>query len=435
MSRSLIRQLEQIRRSEIYNDSVLNINSSSVSEPTVSGSLEDDLNNVRTLMKDLKGSTNWFDSLGTYFDPTNTTSGNAATKNLNISNIGGNTLDSKTIILAVSDDNTGIGFTVSGTSDGVLLPLTTTYAGFVDRRGLPIFASATGSYFDEGGSDNVCRIDILDMATDTFMQTNSGEIVYAKFHDGIDFGGVGSGTDVYAKFYAGGVALSDLSTISGTSPTALKFVYPYRKILSEVSEYEWMRTDFISSWEGDVELIDDIQDLWSYTGSSDNLTDPVWTNTGNYYPLDGNPNNLTTGVNDINDAIGSRDYTGNGGLGNYISDGQSITASLDALDIQVSANTIAIAAFAGNKYVEDVTTTIFANVTHSLPYSITYTPSSTAGQEGINMDVYVNGQLLSADTGSNGINADRDYGETSTTSITFRFNIKPNSNIVYVVRQ
>jgi len=43
--------------------------------------------------------------------------------------------------------------------------------------------------------------------------------------------------------------------------------------------------------------------------------------------------------------------------------------------------------------------------------------------------------LLAADTGAAGVNADRDYAETSTTSITFRFNIQPGRNITYVVKQ
>jgi hypothetical protein len=50
------------------------------------------------------------------------------------------------------------------------------------------------------------------------------------------------------------------------------------------------------------------------------------------------------------------------------------------------------------------------------------------------MDVYVDGQLLAADTGVNGANADRDYGETSTSGITFRFNIPQGRNVTYFVR-
>jgi hypothetical protein len=51
------------------------------------------------------------------------------------------------------------------------------------------------------------------------------------------------------------------------------------------------------------------------------------------------------------------------------------------------------------------------------------------------MDVYLDGQLLAADTGVSGINADRDYGETSISGITFRLNIQAGRNITYIVRQ
>ena len=120
MARSFLEQLTQIRRSRIYDDAVSGVYTSAVAEPTVSGSLQDDLNVVRTLMKTIKGSTDWYSDLGNYFDPTSTTSGNAETKALNLTNIKNNTLDAKTVIIAVSDDNTTAGFTVSGTSDGVL---------------------------------------------------------------------------------------------------------------------------------------------------------------------------------------------------------------------------------------------------------------------------------------------------------------------------
>jgi len=51
------------------------------------------------------------------------------------------------------------------------------------------------------------------------------------------------------------------------------------------------------------------------------------------------------------------------------------------------------------------------------------------------MDVYVDGQLLAADTGTNGANADRDYAEASASTVTFRFDIQVGRNITYVVRQ
>ena len=431
MARSLLRQLEQIRRAATYDDDVQDINTSAVAEPTVSGSLEEDTNVIRSLMKQLKGSTNWYDDLGTYFDPTDTDAGNTENKQMSLDNIKGNTLDAKTIIIAVGDDNSGNGYTVSGTSTGVLLTTTTRYATAANRTGLPIYESTTnsGSYHDEGAADNIVRLDVVDTATDGEFVDGNGDIVYAKFHDGSDFSGSGDGTDVYARFYANG-SVTDLSTVSGV--TNIQFIYPQRKVLTNMEEYEWLRTDFVSSWEGDVELIEDIQNLWSYTGASNDDTSPQpWTNASASYILASDPDNLQTAVDDLNTGIGSRLYSEN----NYLVDGESISTSLNTLDQELQDIADSVSAGVGEKYVESVSVAIDKNTAHTLPYSISYTPDATAGREGKNMDVYVDGQLLAADTGTNGANADRDYAEASTTSVTFRFDIQVGRNITYVVRQ
>ena len=431
MARSLLRQLEQIRRAATYDDAISGINTSAVAEPTVSGSLEEDTNVIRSLLKQVKGTTNWFDDLGMYYDPTNTDAASSGTKQMSLNNIKGNTLDAKTIIIAVSDDNSGNGYTVSGTSTGVLVSSTTRYATSDNRTGLPIYESTTnsGSYHDEAAADSIARIDVVDTATDSEFVDGSGYTVYAKFHDGADFSGSGDGTDVYARFYANG-SVTDLSTVSGVSN--IQFIYPQRKVLSNMEEYEWLRTDFVSSWEGDVELMEDIQNLWSYTGASnDDDTPQPWTNTSASYILASNPDNLQGAIDDINTGIGSRLYSEN----NYLGDGESISTSLNTLDQELQDVADSVSAGVGEKYVESVSVAIDKNTSHSLPYSITYTPVATAGREGMNMDVYVDGQLLAADTGTNGANADRDYAESDTDEITFRFDIQVGRNITYVVRQ
>jgi len=439
MARSLLRQLEQIRRSATYDDAVASVTTSGVAEPTTGGSLEGDLNNIRSLMKLTKGTADWYTDLGKYFDPTDTTSGNAENKDLNITNFKNNTLDAKTVILAVQEDNSGDGYTVSGTSTGVLLTSANStvynvaYAIATDRRGLPIFASTAnaGTYYDEGGADRVVRIDVLDKATDAQIQDNSGNNIYAKFHDGADFSGTGAGTDVYVRFYAND-AVTDLSAVSGTV-TEVYFIVPRRKVMADVEEYEWQRTDFVSSWEGDIEIVEDILHLWSYTGASDGVSSTAgsWTNTTGNYPLSGNPSNLQSAIDAINTAAGDRSYTEN----NYIVDGEGLATSIDKLDMEIKDLMDAISTGASTKYIEEVASDITAGTEHALPSSLTYTPDSTSGQEGKNMDVYVGGQLLAADTGAAGVNADRDYGETSTSGITFRFNVQAGRNITYMIRQ
>ena len=433
MARSLLRQLEQIRRAATYDDQVTDVNLSVVAEPTISGSLEEDTNVLRTIIRQMKGTTNWYDSLGKYFDPSDTDVSNTENKDLNFNNIKNNTLDAKTIVIAVTDDNSGSGYSITASGTGVMLsPVTTNYADVADRRGLPIFASTAnnGSYFDEGGDDNVCRIDVVNSSNDGEFVTTDGEIVYAKFHDGADFGGTGEGSDVYARFYANNTPI-DFTSVSGVDN--VYFVYPVRKKLSDMEEHEWLRTDFISSWEGDYELIEDISDLWSFAGSANNIdsTTGTWTNTTSSYLLESDPSNLKAAIDLINTGVGSRLFS----EGNYLTSGSTITAALDTLDQELKDLVDSVEAGVGEKYVESVGTAITKNTPHTLPYSLEYTPENTAGREGKNMDIYVDGQLLAADTGANGANADRDYGETSGTQITFRFDIQVGRNITYIVRQ
>jgi hypothetical protein len=292
--------------------------------------------------------------------------------------------------------------------------------------GLPIFASISGSYYDIDGDDNVCRVDLINMATDSEIVDGSGNIIYGKFHDGLDFSGSGEGTDTYIKFYAND---AEATMVSGVSELAI--VYPQRKRLTDMQEYEWLRTDFISSWEGDIELIEDIQNLWSYTGASNDTTEPSWDNASANYILASDPTDLTTAINLLNTEIGDRTYT----AGNYITTGEDIADSLDALDVQLKTLSDSIDQGVAEKYIESVTTEIARNVEHALPNGLTYTPYAVAGEEGKNMDVYIDGQLLAADTGAAGVNADRDYGETTASGITFRFDVQVGRNITYMIRQ
>lgn len=425
MARSLLRQLEQIRRSATYDDAIASVNTSAVAEPTVSGSLEADLNVFRTLIKDLKGTTNWYDELPNYFDPKLTDAGNTASGVLSLSDIAGYTTDAQTVIIAVENDAASVGYPVTTASSGILMTgVTTQYATDADRTGLPIFSSATGDYHDEGGDLRICRVDIVDLSTDGEIEDGSGNIVYGVLVDGLDFPtGSGVGTDVAVQFYADG---SPITMVSGVSD--IKVVYPQRKVMSDVEEWEWLRTDFISSWEGDIELIEDISNLWSFTGAADNVSSPTWTNTGASYILQADPSDLEGGINALNDGIGDRNYTEN----NYVSDGDPITTSLDDLDAALYDVSQAVEAGVGEKYVESISSGFSAGTLHALPYSITYTPDAGAGTEGSNMDVFVDGQLIAADTTAG---ADRDYEETSASGITFHFDIQVGRNITYIVRQ
>lgn len=429
--RSLLTQYEQIRRTATYDDTVSGTNTAAVAEPsstTFSGSsdsvLEHDLNVIRTIARQIKGTSDWFSSLPTFTNPANTNEEIEAS----LSNIANNTLDSRTILSAVSDNNSAAGFDITPGDDGFLFTTSLSYATPTNRLGLPIYHSTTnsGSYHDEGADDLTVGIDLIDLSTGGEYTDVSGNTIYAKFHDGVDYSGSGDGTDVYVKFYT---SEGEYTTTSG-DPSSIMMVYPYRRTLADMQEYEWVRTDFVSSWEGDEVIVGHISDLWSYTGASDGEGSPTWTSASGTYMLSSSDDSLQQAIDTINTEFGDRIYTEE----NYITTGESITDSLDTLDMSISDGYDLVGDGVGDKYVEVVASDISAGVAHQIPVGLTYTPDSTAGQQGSNMDVYLDGQLLSASTGANGVNEDRDYSETSTTHITFHFKVHKYSNITYVIR-
>ena len=432
--RSLLTQYEQIRRTATYDDNVSNVNSAAVAEPTtptVSGLsdsvLEHDLNVFRTLMKQLKGTDDWFSSLPTYEDPTDT----STPKDTSLSNISGNTLDAHTILLAVSEDNSGAGYSLTPGDEGFLFSTTIAYATPSNKVGLPIFKSTTnsGTYYDEGSLDTVVGIDVIDMNTGGEFKDTNGDIVFAKFHDGADFSGTGNGTDVYVKFYT---VEGEYTVVSG-DPSAVLVVFPYRKTLSDMEEHEWHRTDFVSSWEGDDLTVSDIKDLWSYTGALDNQSSPDWTTISGGFPIV-DPSlgfvSLKDGLDALNTEFGNFEFSEN----NYISDGDSITTLLDNIDMAMYSVSQTVAGGVEEKYIVTVDQDYLAGDPYTLPVGVSYTPVNTDSQQGRNMDVYLDGQLLSACTGLNGINEDEDYKETSPTVITFTFDVYQYSNLVFKVR-
>lgn len=430
--RSLLTQYEQIRRSATYLDTVSGVNTQAVAEPTtptVSGLsddvLEHDLNVLRTLIKQIKGTSDWFSEIPTYTDPKATDTD----KDANLTELSGNTLDASTIILAVAEDNSGAGYSLTPGDEGFLFTTTLDYATPINTIGLPIFKSTTnsGTYNDEGGLDRVVGIDVIDVDTGGEFKDTNGNIVYAKFHDGADYGGTGDGTDVYVKFYT---EEGEYTTTSG-DPSDVMIVYPYRKTLADMSEHEWKRTDFISSWEGDEVIVSDIVDLYSYTGAADNVANPTWTTISGAPILDDSVNSLKDALDFINDELGDRTFTEQ----NYITSGDTITDILDDLDANMNLVSQTVAGGVEDKYVVTVDQDYAAGSSYTLPVGVTYTPSSDGSQQGKNMDVYLDGQLLSASTGNNGVNEDKDYAETSPTTIKFHFDVYQYSNLLFKVRQ
>jgi hypothetical protein len=436
LQRSLLRQYEQINTTVNFDDDIANTNTLSVAEPennTASGiepdTLQHDMNVLRTLLKQIKGTTDWYSELPTYTNPADT----ATPVSVTLSGIAGHTMDSKTILVAVEDDNSGAGYSVSPGASGILvIPTDARYADPVDRRGLPIYASSkpAGTYFDIGGIDEVCNIDLINLDTGTEFRDASGNIIFGRFHDGDDYAGPpevhGEDHDVFVRFYTS----AGPYTFTANDPTSIMIIYPFRKVLTTMQEWEWQRTDFVGSFEGDAELIEDISNLWAFTGAVNHARTPSWSSTGaGYAVISGS--SLVAALNQLNNVLGTTSYSGT----HYIHANEDITESLSYLDAAV--NTIAgqISSGVGEKYIENISSEISAGDEHVLPGSLSYTPAADVGQYGKNMDVFVDGQLLVASTGTNGEEEDMDYSETSTTSITFHRDVYAGSNITYIIKQ
>lgn len=181
------------------------------------------------------------------------------------------------------------------------------------------------------------------------------------------------------------------------------------------------RTILTSGVSTDAELANAVARLRDYTGAGINATSPSLTNVGNFFPFSDIPSpaasDLTEAVNVLNQEIGNRDYTGA-----FLTDGETITASLQALSNAIGAANVL-------RIIERVTVTIPKNTAHTLPGANTYTVDGTFN--GQNMDVHVRKLLLDPgprDTDSN------DYEETSTTQVTFYERVKAGDSINYHIR-
>jgi len=71
-------------------------------------------------------------------------------------------------------------------------------------------------------------------------------------------------------------------------------------------------------------------------GDDQNDTEVPLTTLADFMNIDGTPDNVHEGLDDLDDAIGNRTYTDD----NYVTDGEALTASIDALDQAVGASNL-----------------------------------------------------------------------------------------------
>jgi hypothetical protein len=380
--------------------------------------LQDDLNYVRTDRKLIKGTTNWYDPIPTYQRPTAV----GTLVSANLSTIAGKTTDAvaynvnraffgKTL-------NTGDGYTVI-TSVGNLK-----HADAVNQTGIPCFDLApfvgdwTSAYVHivDGYADGYAGQELLVQSG-----PHAGERIFGVTFDGYSV----SPNSVTIKFFSAPLNLNYV--VSATpyvweagQPKTINILYGYNERLDQLDQNAFRTIPALgiltdASMQGEI---NNILTTVGITGTTTSLSG-LLTNIGTYYPFYNLPNATPTVVdalNTLNNQIGNRTYTGT-----YLTSGQTITASLQALSNAINASTI-------SRTIERLSSTINANTAHTLPGGLTYTLDGT--NNGQHLWVFTRGVLRDPGPVSGG----NDYSETSTTSITFYGKQKAGDHINYIVK-
>ena len=206
-----------------------------------------------------------------------------------------------------------------------------------------------------------------------------------------------------------------------TQPTFVNLTYGFNERLDQLDQNAF-RFPMVSGLTGDADLRQDIIDLQSTGGWADGTTNlaTYLTNTGANFPFftlpGGAGDTVVAALNALNQQIGNRTYSPLGVLTN----GQTITASLQALNNAISAATVF-------RWITRLAVAAPANVAITLPGGQLYVLDGTNNGKGLM--VFWRGVLRDPGTVVNG----DDYAETSTSQITPYAKINQNDHINFVV--
>lgn len=120
-----------------------------------------------------------------------------------------------------------------------------------------------------------------------------------------------------------------------------------------------------------------------------------------------------TGMDDRNDSTPTYSST------NYVANNDNLEIAIGKLDAAIDIADV-------DKEVERLSVHINSGSAHTIPGSHNH-----AASDGSTMDLYLNGQLLQSNTGTEF----RDYVESGTDEIKFTFKVKANSFLTYIIRQ
>ena len=190
----------------------------------------------------------------------------------------------------------------------------------------------------------------------------------------------------------------------------------------------WARTVLVGGSGGTSELVVDIDQIRDTMGTQDGDSDlsSYLTNTGSYFPFSDLPDaspSVVEALNVLNAQIGDRDYDDPAATEVGLTDGETITESIQTLADAVAATSIV-------RYIEELSSGISPGTVHTLPGSASYTPDGTGN--GINLWFYSRGILRHP--GSNV--AKHEYEEVAgspSTQITINRNINKNDILDYFI--
>jgi hypothetical protein len=202
------------------------------------------LNYDRTDRKLIKGTTNWYDAIPTYFRCNDQTTPIEA----NLVNINGYTTDAKAFVMTRKLENAN-----AVTGDGYIFcssPGNLPYADAVNRMGVPIQDG-----YDVGNND-ATYCEIIDPATGASVEVltgiNAGNRVYGRARQGVN-GVEPNSFEAELRSVPDGSPLSASIAYTWESgqPSVVDVFYPFRECLAGMSETAF-RTVLVHGLVGDV---------------------------------------------------------------------------------------------------------------------------------------------------------------------------------------
>jgi hypothetical protein len=380
-------------------------------------SLEDDINYIRSDRKQIKGTTNWYDAIPTYQRPT------AIGINVpaNLGNMAGKTTDAVAYVVnrAFFGQNVSVGNTLTTISSTGNLK----HADSVNRIGVPVFDVAPFN-----GDYSSCYVHIVDGYSSIYGGSeltvlsgpHAGERIFGLTYNGSS----ASPNSVEIRFFSAPFntdyhTSASAYTWESGQPSIINVIYGYNERLDQL-DANALRSIPSLGILTDASVSGKINYIYSQLGTADGYTNlsSYLSNTTSFYPFFNLPNATPTVVdalNTLNSQIGNRNYTGA-----VLTDGQTITASLQALANAIGGSSMI-------RIIERLAADVNANTEHTLPGGNSYTLDGTGN--GRYLWIFTRGILR--DPGL--VSAGNDYMETTTTSVTFYALQRKDDHINYFI--